>query len=84
MVRGYLKPISTLRSPLATADMVTKQPITAAYERSDVCVVPAGGVAGEAMVSFVLAQALIEKFGGDSLAETRRNFEGYVKQLKEF
>src|SRR6266403_114549 len=84
VVRGYLKPISTLRSPLATADMVTKQPITAAYERSDVCVVPAGGVAGEAMVSFVLAQALIEKFGGDSLAETRRNFEGYQKQLKEF
>ena len=84
VVRGYLKPISTLRSPLSTADMVTKQPITAAYERSDVCVVPAGGVAGEAMVSFVLAQALIEKFGGDSLAETRRNFEGYQKQLKEF
>src|SRR4030081_928139 len=84
IVRGYLKPISTLRSPLSTADMVTKQPITAAYERSDVCVVPAGGVVGEAMVSFVLAQALIEKFCGDSLAETRRNFEGYQKQLSEF
>src|SRR6202049_1090462 len=84
VVRGYLKPISTLRSPLSTADMVTKQPITAAYERSDVCVVPAGGVAGEAMVSFVLAQALLEKFGGDSLTETRRNFDGYAKQLKEF
>ena len=76
VVRGYLKPISTLRSPLQT-DMVTKQPITAAYERSDVCVVPAGGVAGEAMVSFVLAQSLLEKFGGDSLAETRRNFDAY-------
>lgn len=84
VVRGYLKPISTLRSPLATADLVTKQPITAAYERSDVCVVPAGGVAGEAMVSVVLAQAFLEKFGGDSLGETRRNFDGYVKQLKEF
>ena len=84
VVRGYLKPISTLRSPLATADMVTKQPITAAYERSDVCVVPAGGVAGEAMVSLVLAQAFIEKFGGDSLGETRRNFDGYAEQLKEF
>jgi len=84
VVRGYLKPISTLRQPLHTTDMVTKQPITAAYERSDVCVVPAGGVAGEAMVSFVLAQAMVEKFGGDSLTETRRNFEGYVKQLKEF
>jgi chorismate synthase len=84
VVRGYLKPISTLRSPLATVDMVTKQPISAAYERSDVCVVPAGGVAGEAMVSVVLAQAMLEKFGGDSLAETRRNFDGYAKQLKEF
>src|SRR5882757_1122332 len=84
VVRGYLKPISTLRSPLQTVDMVTKQPITAAYERSDVCVVPAGGVAGEAMVSFVLAQAMIEKFGGDSLTEARRNFEAYRLQLKEF
>ena len=64
--------------------MVTKQPISAAYERSDVCVVPAGGVAGEAMVSLVLAQAMLEKFGGDSLGETRRNFDGYVQQLKEF
>src|ERR1700687_5573134 len=84
VVRGYLKPISTLRSPLATADMVTKQPITAAYERSDVCVVPAGGVAGEAMVSLVLAHAFVEKFGGDSVGETRRNFDGYVEQLKVF
>jgi chorismate synthase len=84
VVRGYLKPISTLRSPLGTVDMVTKQPLSAAYERSDVCVVPAGGVAGEAMVSLVLAQAMIEKFGGDSLGEMRRNFDGYSKQLKEF
>ncbi len=84
IVRGYLKPISTLRTPLGTVDMVTKQPISAAYERSDVCVVPAGGVAGEAMVSLVLAQAMIEKFGGDSLGEMRRNFEGYTRQLKEF
>ena len=84
IVRGYLKPISTLRTPLGTVDMVTKQPISAAYERSDVCVVPAGGVAGEAMVSIVLAQAMVEKFGGDSLGEMRRNFEGYLQQLKEF
>ena len=84
IVRGYLKPISTLRTPLSTVDMVTKQPISAAYERSDVCVVPAGGVAGEAMVALVLAQAMIEKFGGDSLGEMRRNFEGYLRQLKEF
>jgi chorismate synthase len=64
--------------------MVTKQSISAAYERSDVCVVPAGGIAGEAMVSLVLAQAMIEKFGGDSLGEMRRNFDGYLRQLKEF
>ena len=84
IVRGYLKPISTLRTPLGTVDMVTKQPVSAAYERSDVCVVPAGGVAGEAMVSVVLAQAMIEKFGGDSLGEMRRNFDGYARQLEEF
>jgi chorismate synthase len=84
VVRGYLKPISTLRSPLGTADMVTKQPISAAYERSDVCVVPAGGVVGESMVSLVLAQSMLEKFGGDSMTETLRNFDGYVKQSKEF
>jgi len=84
IVRGYLKPISTLRTPLSTVDMVTKQPISAAYERSDVCVVPAGGVAGEAMVSVVLAQAMLDKFGGDSLGEMRRNYDGYVRQLQEF
>jgi chorismate synthase len=84
IVRGYLKPISTLRTPLGTVDMVTKQPVSAAYERSDVCVVPAGGVVGEAMVSIVLTQAMLEKFGGDSLVEIRRNFDGYKQQLKEF
>ncbi len=84
VLRGYLKPVSTLRRPLETADLETKKPVKAAYERSDVCVVPAAGVAGEAMVAFVLAQAFLEKFGGDSMAETRRNFEGYRKQLQEF
>jgi chorismate synthase len=84
VVRGYLKPISTLRKPLGTADLATKKEIRAAYERSDVCVVPAGGVAGEAMVAFVLAQAFLQKFGGDSLGETQRNFEGYQKQLDNF
>ena len=84
IVRGYLKPISTLRTPLGTVDMATKQPVSAAYERSDVCVVPAGGVVGETMVSIVLAQAMLEKFGGDSLVELRRNFDGYKQQLKEF
>ncbi len=84
LVRGMLKPISTLRRPLESVDLLTREPSPAAYERSDVCVVPAAGVIGEAMVAFVLAQALLEKFGGDSLAETRRNFEGYQRQVQEF
>jgi chorismate synthase len=84
VVRGFLKPISTLRKPLGTADLVTKEPVQAAYERSDWCVVPAGGVAGEAMVALVLADTFLQKFGGDSLAETRRNFESYGRQIDEF
>jgi len=82
--RGYLKPISTLRQPLHTADMVTKEPVKAAYERSDWCVVPAGAVAGEAMVALVLADAFLQKFGGDSFAEMRRNFDNYARQIDEF
>lgn len=84
VVRGYLKPISTLRKPLATAELTTKARVEAAYERSDVCVVPAGGVAGEAMIALALADAFLEKFGGDSIEETRRNFSGYQRQLDEF
>ena len=84
VVRGFLKPISTLRRPLESADLVTRQPSLAAYERSDVCVVPAAGVIGEAMVAIVLAQAFLEKFGGDSLEETRRNFAGFCAQVEQF
>jgi chorismate synthase len=84
IVRGYLKPISTLRRPLRTVDLNTKQTLQAAYERSDYCVVPAAGVAGEAMVALELGGAFLEKFGGDSLAETQRNFEGYVRQLESY
>ena len=84
VVRGYLKPISTLRRALGSADLKTKEHIKAAYERSDVCVVPAAGVVGEAMVAFVIAEAFLEKFGGDSIEETGRNFESYQKQLDEF
>jgi chorismate synthase len=84
VVRGYLKPISTLRQALHTTDMITKEPIKAAYERSDWCVVPAGAVAGEAMVALVLADAFLQKFGGDSLAEMRRNFDNYARQIDEF
>src|SRR5437764_2334628 len=72
LVRGLLKPISTLRKPLESVDLATREPALAAYERSDICVVPAAGVIGEAMVAIVLAQAFLEKFGGDSLTETRR------------
>ena len=84
LVRGLLKPISTLRRPLESVDLVTREPASAAYERSDVCVVPAAGVIGEAMVSFVLAQAMLEKFGGDSLGETLRNFESYQTQVRNY
>lgn len=84
IVRGLLKPISTLRRPLMSVDMVTKEEAAAAYERSDVCVAPAAGVIGEAMVAIVLAGAMLEKFGGDSLTETRRNYDGYIQQVREF
>lgn len=83
-VRGFLKPISTLRRPLESVDLATREPAKAAYERSDVAVIPAAGVIGEAMVALVLAQAFLEKFGGDSLVETRRNFEGYAAQVKSY
>ncbi|MCL6544673.1 MAG: chorismate synthase [Bryobacteraceae bacterium] len=84
VIRGYLKPISTLRRPLESVDLVTKEPSRAAYERSDVCVVPAAGVVAEAMVALVLAEAMLEKFGGDSLEETRRNYDGYIEQLRSY
>jgi chorismate synthase len=84
VVRGLLKPISTLRRPLESVDFATREPALASYERSDVCVVPAAGVIGEAMVALVLAQAMLEKFGGDSLAETRANAESYLSQVRNF
>lgn len=83
-VRGYLKPISTLRRPLQSVDFSTREPVKAAYERSDVCVVPAAGVAAEAMVALTLARCALEKFGGDSMIETLRNFQGYCQQLKNY
>ncbi|HML15468.1 MAG TPA: chorismate synthase [Bryobacteraceae bacterium] len=84
VVRGMLKPISTLRRPLESVDLATREPALAAYERSDVCVVPSAGVIGEAMVALVLAAAMLDKFGGDSLEETRRNVCGYLEQVKNF
>jgi chorismate synthase len=84
VVRGYLKPISTLRRPLESVDFESKETVKAAYERSDVCVVPAAGVVGEAMVALTLARAFLEKFGGDSMEETRRNFLAYQEQVRRF
>lgn len=84
VVRGYLKPISTLRRPLESVDLKTRDPAVAAYERSDVAVVPAAGVIGEAMVALTVAQAFLEKFGGDSLGEIRRNYDGYLEQVRAF
>lgn len=84
VVRGYLKPISTLRRPLPSVAFAGREPVKAAYERSDVCVVPAAAVVGEAMVALVLARAALAKFGGDSVPELRRNYEGYRQQIREF
>jgi chorismate synthase len=84
VVRGYLKPISTLRRPLASVSFETREPVKAAYERSDVCVVPAAGVAAEAMVALTVARLVVEKFGGDSLREMKRNFDGYCEQIRKY
>ncbi len=84
VVRGYLKPISTLRRPLGSVSYETREPVKAAYERSDVCVVPAAGVAAEAMVALTVARLVIDKFGGDSLREMQRNFNGYAEQIRVF
>jgi chorismate synthase len=83
-VRGFLKPISTLRRALRSVDIDTKQEERAAFERSDITVVPAAGVIGEAMVALVLAQVTREKFGGDSLGEMKRNHDGYREQLRGY
>ncbi len=82
VARVAMKPISTLMAPLRTVDLKTGGPAQAQSERSDVTAVPAMGVIAEAMLALVLAQALLEKFGGDALSETRRNFEGYLAQVR--
>ncbi len=81
VVRVAMKPISTLMKPLATIDTETGEAAAAVAERSDVTAVPAMGVIAEGMVAFVMAQAFLEKFGGDSLGETRRNYEGYIARI---
>ncbi len=79
-----MKPISTLRKPLRSVDVSTKEPVEAVVERSDVCAVPAAGVVGEAMMAIVLARAFLEKFGGDSIEEIRRNYNSYLDSLKNW
>ncbi len=84
IIRAAMKPIPTLRKPLRSVDILTKEPFEAAYERSDVCAVPAASVIAEAMTALVIADSFLEKFGGDSMEETKRNYRGYLKYLKEF
>jgi chorismate synthase len=79
-----MKPISTLRKPLRSVDMATKEAVEAVVERSDVCAVPAAGVVGEAMMALVLTEAFLEKFAGDSVDEIRRNYQGYLDYLKSW
>src|ERR1700681_2619397 len=83
VVRAAMKPISTLMRPLGTIEMKTREPAQAVAERSDVTAVPAMGVIAEGMTAFIVAQALLEKFGGDSLTETRRNYENYISSLSD-
>ena len=84
IVRAAMKPISTLRKPLRSVDVATKEAVEAVVERSDVCAVPAAGVVGEAMMALVLAEAFLEKFAGDSVEEIRRNYQGYLDYLKSW
>jgi len=82
VVRAVMKPIATLMKQLPSVNLETKQGVPAFAERSDVCAVPAAAVVGEAMVAIVIAQAFLEKFGGDSMAEVQRNFDGYVAAVR--
>ncbi|HEY2861864.1 MAG TPA: chorismate synthase [Terracidiphilus sp.] len=84
VVRGYLKPISTLRRPLESVRFDTREATSAAYERSDICVVPAAGVAAESMVALTIADLVQRKFGGDSALEMKRNFDGYIEQIRQY
>jgi chorismate synthase len=83
-VRVHMKPLATLRQPLPSVDIRTGETVAAVVQRSDVCAVPAAGVVGEAMLALVLADAVVEKFGGDSMGETLRNFHGYLQQVRDF
>jgi len=82
ILRAAMKPIPTLTKPLRSVDLASKKPFKASVERSDVCAVPAAGVVAEAAVAFEIASAMTEKFGGDSIDEMKRNYNGYIKHLK--
>lgn len=84
IVRAAMKPIPTLKTPLSSVDIASKEVVRAAYERSDVCAVPAASVIGEAMVALALAEVFVEKFGGDSIDEMSRNLDAYKKSLEVF
>src|SRR6266567_3502069 len=84
VVRAAMKPLSTLRTPLKSVDLATKEAVDAVVERSDVCAVPAAGIVGEAMMAIVLSDAFLEKFGGDSIQEIRRNYDAYLDSLKSW
>jgi len=83
-LRAAMKPIPTLRKPLRSVDIITKEPVEAAYERSDICAVPAAGVIGEAMAALTIADAFLEKFGGDSISEVKRNYDSYIEYVEKF
>jgi chorismate synthase len=84
VVRAACKPISTLRQPMQTVDLASKEPASALYERSDVCVVPAASVIGQAVVAFEIARAFLDKFGGDTFQETQQRFDVYRRQLEQY
>ncbi|MCD5401829.1 chorismate synthase, partial [candidate division NPL-UPA2 bacterium] len=82
IVRAAMKPIPTLKVPLQSVDLTTKESVEAAVERADICAVPAAAVVGEAVVAFEIARAMREKFGGDSLGEMKRNYKAYMDYVK--
>jgi chorismate synthase len=84
IIRGYMKPIATLRSPLASVNIKTKEKTKAKVERSDICVVPSAGIISEAMMAIVITNLFLEKFGNDEINEIKTNFKNYIKKIKEY
>ncbi len=84
IIRAAMKPISTLKNPLKSVDIITKEVTSAAVERSDICAVPAASVVAEGVCAFEIANAFLEKFGSDSLAEIKKNYQNYMKMIEKF